>query len=285
MNLKSFPLFLVITLLSLADFVHGEDKFETHSNLTYVDRGDKELKADVYVPTGDGPFPGVLMIHGGAWVTGAKWQMAHHAEKVATAGYTVVSINYRLAPKHKFPAQIHDCKEAVRWMRRNAKKYKIDPKRLAAYGYSAGGHLACLLGMTDQKDGLEGSDDVKDAPHTRLQAVVGGGAPCNFHWLARDSKALNMFLGGSRAEKPDAYRLASPTNFVTRDDPPVFFFHGSNDLLVPISSPQMMKKRLEEVKVQTSMHTSDGKGHIAAFFDSTSIEKAIGFLDNVLKKG
>ena len=94
-----------------------------------------------------------------------------------------------------------------------------------------------------------------------------------------------MFLGGSRAEKPDAYRLASPTTFVTRDDPPVFFFHGSNDLLVPISSPQVMKKRLEEVKVQTSMHTSDGKGHIAAFFDSTSIKKAIGFLDSVLKKG
>lgn len=255
-------------------------------DLTYVERGEQKLLADIYVPRGEGPFPGVLMVHGGGWISGAKWQMARHTQVIAAHGYTVASIQYRLAPLDKFPAQIEDCKEAVRWMRRNAEKYKLDASRIAGYGYSAGGHLVCLLGVTDASAGLEGlAVDEKDAPSTRLQAVVAGGAPCNFEYIPANSNALAFFLGGSRREKPEAYRLASPTSFASKDDPPVFFFHGADDQLVPRISPEALKKQLHDVGVRTEMYIVPDKGHIAAFLDNQTALEALKFLDDVLKNG
>ncbi|MCA9269038.1 MAG: alpha/beta hydrolase, partial [Planctomycetales bacterium] len=197
-------------------------------DVPYVDDDDVKHLADVYVPAGEGPFPAVLMIHGGAWTSGSKGHMLAHARAASSAGYTVVAINYRLAPRDIFPAQIDDCRAAVRWMRSNADKYKIDPERIAAYGYSAGGHLACLLGTSDASD--------KDAISCRVQCVVAGGAPCEFRRLPDDSPVFSFFLGGTPSEKPDAYRDASPTAFASADDPPVFFFHGGEDRVVPQSS-------------------------------------------------
>ena len=125
----------------------------------------------------------------------------------------------------QFPAQIYDCQAAVRWLRANAAKYKIDPDRIGGYGYSAGGHLVALLGALDDDDFREPGLPA-DAPSARLQVVVAGGAPCDFRALPADSKRLAYWLGGTPAEKPDAYRDASPANYVTADDPPMFFFHG-----------------------------------------------------------
>ncbi len=103
-------------------------KFEKFGAITYREIDGESLNCDVYVPTGPGPYPAVLAIHGGAWRHGSKITMTRHAWKLAQAGYVVVAINYRHAPKHPFPAQVHDCKHAVRWMRANAKQYKIDPR-------------------------------------------------------------------------------------------------------------------------------------------------------------
>ena len=120
-----------------------------HADVAYADRGDKPLLADVYLPPGEGPFPGVLCIHGGAWRFGDKKRMKGIARQLANNGYTAVAIDYRLAPKHVFPAQLEDCRAALRWIRANANRYHVDPKRIAVFGYSAGGHLAALLGVTD----------------------------------------------------------------------------------------------------------------------------------------
>lgn len=262
------------------------EELTVHRNIAYVEKGDAKNIADVYVPAGEGPFPGVLMIHGGAWTTGSKGHMLGHARTVADAGYTAVAINYRLAPKHKFPAQIDDCKNAVRWMRNNAEKYKIDTKRIAAYGYSAGGELACLLGTTDADDGLEGDvgETAKDAPSTRIQCVIAGGAPCEFRTMPKNVDVLAYWLGGTRGEKPENYRLASPTSFATADDPPVFFFHGDKDRLVPLVSPRSLQAALEDEGVTCKFHTLEGKGHIGAFLDLSSAREAVKFLDATLKK-
>ncbi len=277
---------LLSAAMNVAGPIRADEKLDVVRDVTYATRGEQDLRADIYVPRGDGPFPGVLMVHGGGWMSGAKWHMARHALTMAENGYTVVSIQYRLAPLDKFPAQIEDCKEAVRWMRRNAETYKIDPSRIAGYGYSAGGHLVCLLGVTDAAAGLEGlAAEEKDAPSTRLQAVVAGGAPCNFEYIPAESNALAFFLGGSRREKPEAYRLASPTSFVSKDDPPVFFFHGEDDQLVPRISPEALIKQLHGVGVRTEMYVVPGKGHITAFLDEQARLKALKFLDDVLKHG
>ncbi len=262
--------------------LRAADEYEKIANVEYVTRGEEKLLADVYVPTGEGPFPGVLMVHGGAWRTGSKSHMVGHVRELAENGYTVVNIGYRLAPKHKFPAQIDDCKEAVRWMRRNAQRYKIDPRRLAGYGYSAGAHLVCLLGMTDVADGLDGEVE-KDSPSTRLQAVVAGGTPCDFEWLRGDGQTLAYWLGGSRNEKPETYHLASPINFVTKDDPPVFFFHGTNDSLVPPGGVDRMMKKMSEFGVNAELYALQEKGHITAFLDATVPSKALDFLNKTLK--
>lgn len=256
----------------------------TIRGVTYVQRGAEELKADIYVPPGEGPYPGVLMVHGGAWMSGNKSHVTRHARVVAQNGYTVVAINYRLAPKHKFPAQFEDCQTAVRWMRDNAAKYLIDPLRVAGYGYSAGGHLVCLLGASSSAPGANAPRQEDDHAAMRLQAVVAGGAPCDFRQLPAENEALAYWLGGTRGQFPETYRLASPASFVSADDPPVFFFHGEQDRLVPRQSPARMMERLRHAGVPAEMLVVAGKGHIGAFMDGQPPLQAVRFLNRVLKQ-
>jgi len=257
---------------------------KTIRNVIYVKRGKRDLKADVYLPGDEGPFPGVLLIHGGAWATGSKSHMRWMAPVFVKQGYTVVAIQYRFAPRHKFPAQVEDCKEAIRWMRRNAKKYKIDPKRIAAGGYSAGGHLAALLGVTDKNDGLEGEPTPGPKVSTRVQAVIVGGAPCDFTRTPPNLSSYSFLLGGTRAEKPEAYRRASPISFATKDDPPTWFYHGGKDRLVPLRLSQVLRDKLQRLGVRTEMYVLPKAGHLGAFFNPEPSKRAAKFLNSVLKK-
>ncbi len=253
-------------------------QFETHYGEVYVERASGSLKADVYVPKGEGPFPSVLVVHGGAWMMGTRAQLSGIAQALAARGMTAVAISYRLAPRHQFPAQIEDCKAAIRWMRSEAERLKIAPDRIGAFGYSAGAQLATLLGTTDADDGLEGIDDPGAAPSTRLQAVAAGGVPCDFRVLDPDSRRLAFWLGGSRRELGDRYRDASPRAFVTDDDPPMFFFHGENDHLVPMLSPQAMRDSLQAVGVSAELYVVPKIGHNFAVMDRTAVAKSVEFL-------
>ena len=255
-----------------------ESAIETRYGQVYVERESGPLKADVYVPQGEGPFPGVLVVHGGAWFMGTRAQLTGAAQLLAQNGMTAVAISYRLAPTHKFPAQIEDCKSAVRWMREKAADLKIDPTRLGGFGYSAGAQLVTLLGTTDEGDGLEGLGVAEDAPSTRLQAVAAGGVPCDFRVLPLDSKRLAFWLGGSRGEVSEQYRLASPRAFVTPDDPPMFFFHGENDTLVPMESPVAMCDSLDEAGVANQLYVVPKIGHNFAAMDRTALTKSVEFL-------
>jgi acetyl esterase/lipase len=250
---------------------------------SYVQRDSGPLKADVYTPEGEGPFPGVLVVHGGAWRMGTRGQLAGVAQRLAENGFTAVAISYRLAPEYKFPAQIEDCKAAVRWMRANAARLKIDPARVGGYGYSAGAHLVSLLGTTDSNDGLEGISDLAHAPSTRLQCVAAGGSPCDLRPIPPDEPGLSFFLGGSPATCPEQYRLASPAAFVTPDDPPMFFFHGERDQLVPLASAEHMRHELATAGVEAKLYIVPNLGHVAASMDRGAIDRAIVFLSDHLK--
>ena len=269
----------------LAGSAVADDRFATFPDVTYVERDGQPLRADILVPQGDGPFPAVLVVHGGAWMSGNKATMVRVATALAEHGYVACAINYRLAPKDPFPAQIEDCKAAVRFLRSNAGKYKIDSERIGGFGYSAGGHLVALLGTTDRESGLEGSDAPADSPSTRIQAVVAGGAPCDFRAIPVNNQRLSYWLGGSRAEKPQAYELASPSRFVSKDDPPTFFFHGEADSLVPLQSPRAMQAELSTAGVPCDFFLVPKAGHIEAFRDPAATQAAIEFLDKHLKKG
>ena len=259
------------------------EPFETRLGEVYVERETGPLKADIYLPEGEGPFPGVLVVHGGAWCMGTRMQLAGFAKLLARHDMVAVAISYRLAPRHKFPAQIEDCKAAVRWMRSTAGELKIDPERIGAFGYSAGAHLATLLGTTDADDGLEGVADPSKHPDTRLQAVAGGGMPCDFRILELDSPRLSFWLGGTRREVGERYRQASPRAFATEDDPPMFFFHGEKDDLVPMLSPWAMCESLQEVGVEAELYVVPKIGHNFAVRDRTALEKSRVFLAKTLE--
>jgi acetyl esterase/lipase len=234
------------------------------------------------MPHGAGPFPAMLVVHGGAWRVGTRAQLAGISSQFARHGYTAVSIDYRLAPRSKFPAQLYDCQAAVRWMRTNAAEFKIDPERVGGFGYSAGGHLVALLGTLDDKT-LKEPDVPANAPSARLQCILAGGAPCDFRNIPADSAQIAFWLGGTRAEKPENYRDASPATFISSDDPPMYFFSGEDDILVPISSPRNMVSSLKAAGLAAEMYSIKNAGHLQALFDEGAIDHAFAFADRFLK--
>ena len=259
-------------------------EFEKKGGVVYRKTDDYELKCDVYTPEGDGPFPAILAVHGGAWRSGTKFLMLRHAWRMAEAGYVVVAINYRHAPKYPFPNQVHDCKHAVRWMRANAGKYKIDPDRIGGFGYSAGGHLVSMLGTTDADDGLEGEiEHGMEGINTRISCVAAGGAPCEFSWIEDDSRTLTYWLGGTPTEKSERFTAASPTTYITPDDPPFFLFHGDFDMVVPVDTSKKMHQLLRACKVESHHCVAERNGHLGTFSDLDWMDKAIEFFDSKLK--
>ena len=277
-------LFLLLGLV--AGVCAREYRVDRTRDIVYKEIDGKKLKLNVFVPKGDGPFPAVLVVHGGAWRAGSRTQLTMYAKSLARRGFSCFAINYRLAPKHKSPAQIEDCRDAVRWIRRNAADYRTDPGRIGAIGYSAGGHLVSLLATT----GLSKEDDPKGVG-TKIVAAVAGGAPTDFRATRENSKALSFWLGGSRAEKPEIYDAASPAAFVDKDDAPVFFYNGSTDLLVPVkihrtigyAGPTALHAALEKAGVETDLHIIKGAGHLSTIMNRTALEAGYVFLDRHLK--
>lgn len=232
------------------------------------------LKADVYQPTGAGVKPAVLLIHGGGWAApDRRAQMASIAERLAQRGYVVVNASYRFAPEYLYPAPVQDLREALKWMRANAAKYQIKPDAIAAMGYSAGGHLAALLGVLD------------GPPEVRVQAVVDGAGPSDLRKY-KGGTLVPQFLGGTQAQVPQQFTQASPVTHVSKDDPPVFLYHGSWDTLVPDDHSRDFKTALDAAGVHAEWFQIIGRGHITAFFsDGAAIDAALAFLDRFLWRG
>lgn len=249
----------------------GSMKIKVKYNVPYCEEGDPYQRCDLYMPIEAGMYPGIIMIHGGAWVTGDKANDSGHARKIASNGYVVMVINYRLAPKHKHPAQIDDCFEALGWLNRNASELNVDLSRLGVWGYSAGGHLAALVATNPRSD------------LPRVRACVAGGAPCDLELIPSESSLLAGFLGGTRQEIPDVYAEASPIQHVSPDDPPILLFHGDGDKLVPIQFAERMRGRLESKSVPHEFVTLPRKSHIMAFVDPTALNASIVFFNKHLK--
>lgn len=257
-------------------------------SVTYATHGkEKPILADLYLPVDEQePHPTILMVHGGAWFSGNKVHVTRHAQSAAEAGYAVVAINYRLAPRHKFPAQLNDCTQALRWIGTHADEYGFDVDRVAAYGYSAGAHLVCLLGMTqggielEVPVGVDNQTDLDDLP--TLKAIVAGGTPSEFSWIPQESTRLAFWLGGSRQALPNVYTQASPTTHVDPLDPPVFLFHGSSDRIVPVSSANRLAKELKANQIDSTLFVIPEAGHMTAFFHDEARQRAIRFLDQRL---
>lgn len=258
----------------------ADNPFNFRPAQPYGEAGDEPLLADVYLPESDGPRPGVLMVHGGAWQFGSRRSMRPLAAQLAARGYCVVSIDYRLAPKHKFPAQIEDCRAAVRWMRQNAASLKLDSTRIAGVGVSAGGQLVLLLATNNAGAAAPDTNadaDASEADHW-LNAAVGLAAPCDFRPMPADAAGLAYWLGGTRSERPEAYAAASPAAFVSPDDPPTLLIHGEKDPLVPVASPRAMHAKLSGVGVATELMVMPGAAHTAPLWRADAQQRTFEFL-------
>lgn len=256
--------------------------YTVHRDLAYTPPSwPQRLETDVYVPAGAGPFPGVLVVHGGGWGSGQRTDMTHIAKRLAARGYTAVNLSYRFAPTYHFPAQIEDLQQAVRWMRQNAEAYRIDPDHIGAFGYSAGGHLAAMLGTISPGDGFDGGSN---GPSTRIQAVVAGGAPTDLRKF-RGGRLVPRFLGTTIDKNLELFARASPIVHVSPDDPPMFFYHGSFDTLVDVSHAYDMKQALDAAGVPAELYIVRGLGHIALFvFNRSAVTAGIDFLDHWLRQ-
>jgi acetyl esterase/lipase len=232
-------------------------------DIVYATVDNEPLMLDMSSPANiTDPLPCIVVIHGGGWSGGNRAQLDTVTFQFARRNYIAVSLEYRMAPKHRFPAAVQDVKAAVRYLRGNAQKLHIDPQHIGAVGFSAGAHLSMMLGTMDKADGL---DDVGDFPDqsSKVQAVVSFFGPTDLTAEYPDlSKAIvRNFIGGDIKELPDAYRRASPITYVRPGDAPMLLFQGTADVLVPYNQAVLMISAMQKAGVPGRAELISGANH------------------------
>ncbi|NJN33025.1 MAG: alpha/beta hydrolase [Saprospiraceae bacterium] len=278
--------------------IPGTTEAQTVKDVAYATTSSAQ-KMDIYVPSGAGPFPAVVLIHGGAFKAGDKAMEATNAAKLVANGYVAISINYRLSGEAVFPAAIHDCKAAVRFIRANASTYRINPNKIGTWGASAGGHLSAMLGTSGGDSYLEGSQGANLTTSSTVQASIDWFGPINFSTMVAEGLALGFastynvnnetqYLGVD-ANAPANIAIvnkSNPTTYIDANDPPFWIQVGSADPLIPYTQSfnfyNSLKTVLGDSKVGYELIGGAGHGG-AQFSTDANLTKAITFLDSKLK--
>lgn len=290
MNLIPLALCLSI-LVTIPQSTQGQVSIQR--DLPYVENGHERQILDIYAPKSktNKVRPLIVWIHGGAWRAGNKkgvrWQ------PIVERGYVVASIHYRLSHHGTFPAQIHDCKAAIRWLRAHAEELQINPEKIGVWGSSAGGHLSALVGTSGNSPELEGT--LGNLDHSsRVQAVCDWFGPTDFTLMNRqagptgviDHDALNspesLLVGGAIFERTQVVQNANPMTHIDKNDPPILIVHGSADRLVPIGQSRIFHTKLKDHGVQSTFHIVLEGGH-GRFRDPGVFDMCLDFFDTHLK--
>jgi acetyl esterase/lipase len=259
------PLPLWTAVLALCTAVGGcvAQDVAVDNDVSYDDRYGAATTMDVWRPAGPlGARPAVLMIHGGGWRSFAKDTMTEDARRLAGAGYVVANVNYRLVPDGVFPKDVQDCLCALAYLRAHAAEYGVDPARIATLGYSAGGHLASLVGVAAAAP--EVAPDcaaAAGAPIAPPIAVVSGAGPEDLRAEPQVSTIID-YVGGTIDQIPQTYAVASPITHVTAASPPFLFVQGEDDWFVDPSQSAAMKAALDRAGVETRELLVPGGGHL-----------------------
>jgi acetyl esterase/lipase len=261
-------------------------------DVAYLPDDHERHTLDLYVPPGATNAPLVVWIHGGGWQNGSKENC--RALPLLEHGYAVASINYRLSQQAVFPAQIEDCKAAIRWLRSQAGRPGVAIDRIGVWGSSAGGHLVSLLGTSGDVAAFDTGPLTNVS--SRVQAVCNWFGPSDFTLMDEQAGAGGSIrhnspnspeaklLGGPVPERRDLAALASPIKHVTPDDPPFLHMHGDQDNLVPVGQSKLLHETLKQAGVQSELVILAGAGHGGPEFEKPEVQAAVlGFFDRHLK--
>ena len=270
---------------------------QSYKDLEYAVVNGKSLKLDLYLPEkANGPLPLIIHIHGGGWSGGSKNGIPPIG--LVANGYAVASVQYRLSGEAIFPAAIQDCKAAVRWLRANAQKYKLDPDHFGAWGSSAGGHLVALLGTSGGVKEFDVGNNLNVS--SRVQAVCDWFGPTDFLQMNAQAKAgaggafdhdspkspESRFIGGAIQENKDKCAKANPITYVSKETPSFLIMHGDKDRLVPLGQSQLLETSLKKAGANVTLIVVEGAGHGGPGFVRPEAEKRmLEFFDKHLKKG
>ncbi len=264
-------------------------------NIPYVENGHRNQVLDLFLPEqpSEKPRPLMMWIHGGAWMVGD--QANPPVLYLVSQGFAVASIQYRFSSDAIWPAQAHDCKGAIRFLRANAAKYNLDPDHFGVGGDSSGGHLAAFVGTSGDVKEMEGNLG-DTSVSSRVQAVVDWFGPTDFTLMTQQSGPGSMsshdapnspesrLLGGPVQEKRDLAKTANPLTYVDQTDPPFLIMHGDNDQLVPLGQSVILAKALIDAGVEVTMRTIHGAGHEGPEFRNAESRRLIEeFLSRTLK--
>ncbi|WP_233522991.1 alpha/beta hydrolase [Peribacillus saganii] len=261
-------------------------------------------KLDIYLPNeGEGPFPVIVAIHGGGFMKGDKTgaDLSPTLEGV-NRGYAVVPVNYRLSGEAIFPAAINDVKAAIRYIKKNAKEYNLDPSNIAVWGNSAGGNLAALAGTSGDDNSLNGEKPENPKYSSEVKAVIDWFGPLEFLKLdeqfvesgitpklgerSSDTSPESKYIGGNITENVEQAEKANPASYITKNDPYFFIQHGTADQNVPTQQSIDFAEKLTNVigKEKVTLSLIEGAGHGGEQFNSEeNLEEVFKFLDSVLK--
>lgn len=257
----------------------------TKSDIVYGTAGGEKLYLDLATPKAEKALkeamPCVVALHGGAWSGGSRKNLSRPVpwaelglpeetgtarsfiEEIASRGYVAASVGYRLSPTHKFPAHIEDVKTAVRYLRAHAKELNIDPELIGVVGFSAGGHLAALLGTTDKSAGFD--TELYAEQSSQVKCVVDFFGPSDLSLYADtpgiEQAFMKPLLGGTFDKRPELFRKASPVEYVTKDAAPFLIFHGTADFVVPYVHSTKLHAKLKAAGVPTELVPMRGKSH------------------------
>ncbi len=293
---RLLALLLSIAPAALAQYppTPGTGTFTTIEALEYANADGKPLLLDLRIPDGPGPHPVIIYLHSGAWVTGDR--TGGPAIRQASRGYAVASIDYRLAPQSTWPAQIEDCKAAVRWVRANAVRFRLDPERIGVFGTSAGGHLAAVLGTSGGVASLEGMALGNPQFSSRVKAVVDFYGPTDLLKL-EDQKLPCIPLDGNASYMPPSLLMgcpiqecrektitASPMTYVSDDDPAFLIEHGLLDCLVPSQQSVALHEALRGKGVDSTLILLLKGEHGGSAFDEQKNKQLVSdWLDQHLR--
>ena len=288
---KKNPYFIRVTIIInflLLNLCSAETEKKI-KDIKFTKKNEHDLKLDLYLPEKTEKSALVVWIHGGGWQKGSKkdcklnWLTEH--------GYSVASISYRLSQVAKFPAQLHDCKGAIRWLRANSSKYGFETNDIIVAGSSAGGHLAALVGTTSGNERLEGEVGGNLTQPSSVSAIIDYYGPTDFILRSKTqpSRANEVgsvvynLLGGGADKKAELAKLASAAHHVTKDDPPLLIFHGDKDNTVLIDQSEAIIKAYKSKGLSVRMNVLPGKKHGGAvFYHGENRKRVLEFLEEVL---